>query len=92
MRISNAKADTHSTNDGKESIQEERLCHLDDCMKKAHPKDDLPPVAAESVLFKEVRGDLCEGSSYVGSQSFRRFIGHLAAHTKQRLTRLCGCF
>lgn len=51
-------------------------------MKKAHPKDDLPPVTAESVLFKEVRGDLCEGSSYVGSQSFRRFIGHLAAQHK----------
>lgn len=51
-------------------------------MKKAHPKDDLPPVTAESVLLKEVRGDLCEGSSYVGSQSFRRFIRHLAAQHK----------
>lgn len=51
-------------------------------MKKAHPKDDLPPVTAESVFLKEVRGDLREGSSYVGSQSFRRFIRHLAAQHK----------
>lgn len=58
-------------------------------MEKADSKDDLPPMASQNVVFKEIAGDLCEGSSHVGSQAFRRLISHLAT-TTQRHTD--GCY
>lgn len=53
-------------------------------MEEAHSKDDLPPVPAEGVLFEEVVGDLAKGSPDVGSQTFGRFIRHLAARGRDR--------
>lgn len=50
-------------------------------MEKADSKDDLPPLASQNVVFKEIAGDLCEGPPHVGSQAFRRLISHLATTT-----------
>lgn len=69
----------------------EKVCNLDDCMEKAHSKDDLPPLTSQNVVFKEIAGDLGEGPSYVGSQAFRRLISHLAT-TTQKHTWLNGCY
>lgn len=56
-------------------------------MEEAHSKDDLPPVPAEGVLLKEVISDLGEGSPDVGSQTFGRFIRHLAQRHKTETNR-----
>lgn len=53
--------------------------NLNDCMEKADSKDHLLPVQPQSVLFKEIVRDLCEGSTNVGTQTLRRFICHLEA-------------
>lgn len=53
------------------------VSNLDDRMEKAHSEDNLPPLASQSVVFKEIPGDLCEGPSHVGSQAFGRLIGYL---------------
>lgn len=66
-------------------ILRKSVCNLDDCMEKADSKDNLPPLASQNVAFKETAGDLCEGSSHVGSQAFRRLVSHLAM-TSQRPT------
>lgn len=66
-------------------ILRKSVSNLDDCMEKADSKDNLPPLASQNVVFKETAGDLCEGSSHVGSQAFRRLVSHLAM-TSQRPT------
>lgn len=62
----------------------ETMGHLDDCMEKANSKGDLPPLVSENVFFKITVGNLIEGTTYVGSQAFRRFIRHLATTRTQR--------
>lgn len=56
-------------------------------MEKADPKDNLPPLASQNMVFKETAGDFCEGSSHVGSQAFGRLISHLAT-IRQRQSAL----
>lgn len=53
-------------------------------MEKADSKNDLPPLTPQNMVFKEIAGDLCEGTSHVGSQAFRWLISHLATTTKRQ--------
>lgn len=50
-------------------------------MEKADSKDDLPPLTPQNMVLKEIDGDLCEGTSHVGSQAFRWLISYLATTT-----------
>lgn len=91
MQESKPRIDTQSINDHVYVRFSETLYNLDNCMEKADSKDDLPPLTPQNMVLKEIAGDLCEGTSHVGSQAFRRLISHLET-TTQRHTGLDGCY